>query len=183
MRRALVAAGVVAVVAGVGGLLAVGLANQDQATAPTPSAVSPLAPVKLAAGKPAPAIDGSALDGSGRLDLARYRGRPVVVNFWASWCGPCRSEAPQLVRFAQSHPGVQMLSVNSSDLSQQAALAFARKAKWTWPSVYDPAGKFQQAYGVGGLPATFLVDAGGDLRARKLGGTTAQELDQLVAGL
>jgi hypothetical protein len=76
-----------------------------------------------------------------------------------------------------------MLSVNSSDLSKEDALAFAHKARWTWPSVYDPAGKFQQAYGVGGLPATFLIDASGDLRARKLGGTTAQELDQLVAGL
>jgi thiol-disulfide isomerase/thioredoxin len=182
MRRALVAAGLVAVVAGVGGLLVVGLANQDEATAP-PSSVSPLAPQKLAAGKPAPAIDGGSLDGAGTLDLAAYRGKPVVVNFWASWCAPCRSEAPQLLQFAKAHPDVQMLSVNSSDPSKTDALDFARQAKWTWPSVYDPSGKFQQAYGVGGLPATFLIDASGDLRARKLGGTTAQELDQLVAGL
>ena len=181
MRRALVVVALAAVVAGVAGLLVVGLANQDSASAPP--AVSPLAPVKLDAGSPAPAIDGAALDGTGKLDLASFRGKPVVVNFWASWCGPCRSEAPQLVSFAQSHPGVQMLSVNSADLSHQAALDFARKARWTWPSVYDPAGTFQHAYGVGGLPATFVIDASGNLRARKLGGTTAQELDSLVNGL
>jgi thiol-disulfide isomerase/thioredoxin len=181
MRRALVVVALAAVVAGVAGLLVVGLANQDTASAP-PS-VSPLAPAKLAAGSPAPAIDGNALDGSGKLDLASFRGKPVVVNFWASWCGPCRSEAPQLVQFAQAHPGVQMLSVNSADLSHKDAVDFARTAKWTWPSVYDPSGTFQHAYGVGGLPATFVIDASGNLRARKLGGTTSQELASLVNGL
>ena len=182
MRRALVVVGLAAVVAGVAGLLVVGLANQDSASAP-PSSASPLAPVKLDAGKPAPAIDGDNLDGSGKLALASFRGKPVVVNFWASWCGPCRSEAPQLVQFAQAHPDVQMLSVNSADLSHRDAVDFARKARWTWPSVYDPAGTFQHEYGVGGLPATFVIDASGNLRARKLGGTTAQELDSLVNGL
>jgi thiol-disulfide isomerase/thioredoxin len=180
MRRALLVVVLAAVVSGVAGLVAVGLANRDQAT---DTSTSPLAAVQMKTGTPAEPIVGDSLDGSGRLDLATYRGKPVVVNFWASWCGPCRAEAPQLVAFAQAHPEVQMLSVNSSDLSRDAAAKFAAKAKWTWPSVFDPSGGIQHAWGVGGLPATFLVDADGKLRARKLGGTTATELDRLVAAL
>jgi thiol-disulfide isomerase/thioredoxin len=180
MRRLLVVVVLALVVSGVAGLLVIGLMNQDDVTAP---AASPLAAVQLKEGTAAPPIEGEALDGSRRLDLATYRGRSVIVNFWASWCGPCRSEAPQLVSFAKAHPEVQMLSVNSNDLSRAAAVAFAAKAQWTWPNVFDPSAGIQQAWGVGGLPATFLVDGAGKLRARKLGGTTAAELASLVAAL
>ena len=180
MRRVLLVVVLAAVVSGVAGLLVVGLMHQDDATAPS---TSPLEPVQLKAGTPAPPIRGDALDGSGRLDLATYKGRPVVVNFWASWCGPCRTEAPELVAFSKAHPDVQMLSVNSDDPSHGAAVAFAQKSQWVWPSVFDPSADIQRAWGVGGLPATFLVDADGKLRARKLGGTTTAELDALVAAL
>ncbi|MDX6378656.1 MAG: hypothetical protein QOE98_2959 [Gaiellaceae bacterium] len=180
MRRLLVVVVLALVVSGVAGLLVVGLMNQDAASDPS---TSPLAAVQLKEGTPAPAIEGEALDGSRRFDLKAYRGKPVIVNFWASWCGPCRSEAPQLVMFAKAHPEVQMLSVNSNDLSRDAAVAFASKAEWTWPNVFDPSAGIQRAWGVGGLPATFLVDGDGKLRARKLGGTTAAELASLVAAL
>ena len=180
MRRVIVVVALAAVVSGIAGLLVVGLANQDTATDPGPS---PLAAEQLKANTPAPALAGDALAGSDKIDLAAYRGRPVVVNFWASWCGPCRSEAPQLVAFARSHPDVQMLSVNSADLSRAAAVEFAARSKWTWPNVFDPSGGIQHAWGVGGLPATFLVDADGKLRSRKLGETTEAELTKLVAAL
>jgi cytochrome c biogenesis protein CcmG, thiol:disulfide interchange protein DsbE len=180
MRRALLVVVLAAVVSGVAGLLVVGLMHQDDVTA---SSTSPLVPVQLKAGTPAPSLRGDALDGSGTLDLTTYEGRPVVVNFWASWCGPCRTEAPELVAFSKAHPEVQMLAVNTNDQSHDAAVAFARKSDWVWPSVFDPSADIQHAWGVGGLPATFLVDADGKLRARKLGATTQAELASLVAGL
>ena len=71
----------------------------------------------------------------------------------------------------------------ADDPSHDDAVAFAQKSQWVWPSVFDPSADIQHAWGVGGLPATFLVDAEGKLRARKLGGTTEAELDSLVAGL
>ncbi len=181
MRRVLLVVVLAALVSGVAGLLVVGLLHQDDVTEPT--SASPLTPVALKEGTPAPPIQGDALDGSGPLDLTAYEGRPVVVNFWASWCGPCRTEAPELVAFSKAHPDVQMLSVNSDDPSRDAAVAFAQKSQWVWPSVFDPSAEIQRAWGVGGLPATFLVDAEGKLRARKLGGTTTAELSSLVAAL
>jgi cytochrome c biogenesis protein CcmG, thiol:disulfide interchange protein DsbE len=180
MRRALIALAGIAVVGGLAAILLVGLANQESASAP-PAPSSLLPPAQTIDAEPAPPLAGPALDDSGTIDLAAYRGRPVVVNFWASWCGPCRDEAPELVRFATAHPEAQMLSVNAGD-AKPAAQDFARKAGWVWPHVFDPQAAVQAAWGVGGLPATIVVDANGRVRARKLGPTTVAELEAMVAG-
>lgn len=175
MKRLLQAAGIAAML-GLVVVLVVAVENSRSKDAFVKSVAAGRLPA-------APAFDLPSLDGKGRVRLADYRGKIVVVNFWASWCGPCRSEAPQLVAFARSHPDVQMLSVNSADLSRAAAVEFAARSKWTWPNVFDPSGGIQHAWGVGGLPATFLVDADGKLRSRKLGETTEAELTKLVAAL
>ncbi len=180
MRRALIALAAIAAVSGLAGVLVVGLANQDAVTAP-PAAAAFLSPPTTVNAEPAPPLAGPALDGTGPIDLATYRGRVVVVNFWASWCGPCRDEAPELVSFAKAHPEVQMLSVNTEDAGP-AARDFAGKVGWSWPHVFDPQAAVKNAWAVGGLPSTFVVDAEGRLRARKLGPTTREELDAMVAG-
>lgn len=128
----------------------------------------------------APAIVGTTLDGK-PFDLASYRGTPVVLNFWASWCGPCRRELPAIAAFAKAHPEIQVIGVDYQD-SAKDARAFAKERGVTWPSVVDD-GPIGAAYKVPGLPSTFLIDAQGQLVDRILGEVTEQTLDDRVAEL
>jgi cytochrome c biogenesis protein CcmG, thiol:disulfide interchange protein DsbE len=177
MRPILVLAAVGLALAGVGAVLLVGLRNQDKAAATTLPLTGP--PAQSGSGKAAPALEGTTISGGQKATLARLRGKTVVVNFWASWCAPCRSEAPQLRAFAASHPGVAMLSVDT-DEPAAAGLVFVHQVGWTWPVVSDPGRRIADAWGVAGLPQTFVVSPSGMVAYRKFGATTAKELDHLV---
>lgn len=121
-------------------------------------------------------ITGEALSGDGTVDLADYRGKPVIVNVWASWCGPCRDEAPDIKRFVAERTDVVFLGVNV-DTDRKAAAAFNRDVKWTHPSIYDPVGKVSyDALRVESLPATIYIDAKGVLRGRSLAPITFADL-------
>jgi thiol-disulfide isomerase/thioredoxin len=162
-------------------ILVVGLQHQDEAaSAPTGSA--PILTPQDGDGKPAPALTGRDLAGGGRISLAALSGRPVVVNFFASWCAPCKVEGPELRAFAAAHPEVAMLSVDAQD-NDGPGLAFARAEGWRWPVLGDESGDHARAWRVGGLPATFVVDAAGRLRKIKLGQTTRAELERLIGEL
>lgn len=109
----------------------------------------------------APAVTGELLDGN-RFDLAGWRGKVVVVNWWGSWCAPCRAEAPHLraVYEATHDLGVEFLGVDVRD-GRDAANAFVQAFGHTWPSLFDPAGRVALAFqGVPPtvVPATVLID-------------------------
>jgi thiol-disulfide isomerase/thioredoxin len=110
----------------------------------------------------APAFDVLAVDGHGKLSLEQYRGRVVVLNFWATWCGPCRIEEPDLVRLAGSYnaQGVRFLGVNYRD-DKAAAQAFEKEFHVTFPSAFDPSGRLAYTYKLVGLPTTFIIDRQG----------------------
>lgn len=149
-----------------------------------PQAGETVAPSPLV-GQLAPAISGSTLTG-GVASLSALRGRYVLVNFYASWCPPCRTETPQLVKFAFSRPAgqrVAVLGVVFADTPGNAA-AFEHQVGATWPSVVDPSGKLAIAYGVNDPPQSFLVAPDGRVVARIVGGVTATGatgLESLVA--
>ena len=106
-----------------------------------------------------------------RLALAALRGHPVVVNFWASWCWPCRAEVPILVRawHAYAGRGVVVLGVDVDD-TPAGARRFLADHHVDYPVVTASTDRLPRAYGVAGLPTTVFVDASGAVRARELGG-------------
>jgi cytochrome c biogenesis protein CcmG, thiol:disulfide interchange protein DsbE len=120
------------------------------------------------------------LDGPGRLSVAAFRGKPVVVNFWASWCNPCAEEAPLLERFWQANraKGLVMIGVDANDFASDAR-AFARTHGLTYTILHDAHGSTLGRWGVGGLPATFVIDRRGRVVARILGGLTSGGRDKL----
>ncbi|MGQ0521302.1 MAG: TlpA family protein disulfide reductase [Actinomycetota bacterium] len=128
----------------------------------------------------APPIEATSLEGK-PVSLADYRGRPVLVNFWASWCVPCRKEFPL---FKKVHDGgVAVLGVVFQDTAGAAA-AFMEEQGATWPALVDPGSRIAAAYGVGfrpGLPVTVAVDRRGVLVDRHVGEARQEDLDRLVA--
>ena len=120
------------------------------------------------AGAPA-ALTGETIDGA-TFDLATYRGKPVVINFFASWCGPCNAEAPDLVAFAGSHPEVGFVGVDTFDDPLADAKAFIAKYGITYPVVVDNGSAIAQEWGVDGIPTTVFLDASGVERDRIVGG-------------
>jgi cytochrome c biogenesis protein CcmG/thiol:disulfide interchange protein DsbE len=186
-RRTLAAVVGGAIVAGVLLLLVVGLTNQG---------VSARIDHALAAGErpAAPAFDLPVLvagAGVGPIDrkvaLASLGGRPIVLNFWASWCGPCAEEAPIMEAVWERYRarGVLMLGLDSQDLRDDA-LAFVREQEVTYPSVRDGGDRVRDAYGITGLPETFLIDAQGRVALHIPGVVTDPEqltvpLDDLLA--
>jgi cytochrome c biogenesis protein CcmG/thiol:disulfide interchange protein DsbE len=110
------------------------------------------------------------------IRLAQLRRKPVVVNFWASWCVPCRKEAPELARFAnEMKPRAQLVGVNFQD-AKRDALAFVREFRWRFPNVRDPQGRLALRYRLIGLPTTYVIDREGRI-ARALAGE--QRFDSL----
>lgn len=118
---------------------------------------------KVGIGKPAPDFELRRLDGPGTLQLASLRGKVVVLNFWASWCFPCKQEAPALAAAAKRWPGrVVVLGVDVNDPTSDAR-KFARKFKLTYPLVHDNHNVTSPKYGLTGLPETFFIDRSGKL--------------------
>jgi cytochrome c biogenesis protein CcmG/thiol:disulfide interchange protein DsbE len=139
---------------------------------------------ELAQGKspPAPHFDLSRLDGQGKLALASLRGKVVVLNFWASWCVPCKSEAPRL-EAAWRHwraQGVVVVGVDAQDFSGDAR-RFIRRYALTYPNVHDGPGNVLPKYGVTGFPETYFVARDGRLVGDRVEGEITA--DKLAAGI
>lgn len=131
----------------------------------------------LSEGRRAPAFELATLDG-GLLSLAERRGQVVIVNLWASWCGPCRAEMPALQRLyaAERARGLEILAVNSTvQDSPVAARAFVEEYGLTFPILLDSDGAVSRAYRLRSLPSTFVVDRRGVIQQIFFGGPLSEE--------
>ncbi len=136
--------------------------------------------------KPAPNMS-MPLYGGGMMTAVDYAGKPTVVNFWASWCGPCRQEAPIFERLSQEYGerGVLFIGVNIQDAEADAE-AYLREFGITYPNGRDADGSISVDYGVIGIPVTFFVSRDGIVQRRWAGVMRETQLrhwiDELVAG-
>ncbi|MGH8976433.1 MAG: TlpA family protein disulfide reductase [Acidimicrobiia bacterium] len=132
-------------------------------------------------GQPVPRFDLPNLEGSDRVAVAQHVGTPMVINFWATWCGPCRSEAPLLESAWRKYKGrVVFIGVDTRDFTGDAK-SFVKNHELTYPIAYDGPAKLWEPWGITGLPETFFVDGSGTIVAHKVGEFTDEaELDEAV---
>ena len=139
---------------------------------------------RAGSGPVAPVVSGP-LVGGGRLSLAAYRGHVVVLNFWGSWCPPCRAEAPSLGQLDRqlSPSGVRFLGIDIRD-SPATAEAFMSDFRISYPSLNDPSDNlaldFRDTVPPAGIPTTLVISRGGRIAARVIGGVTYDGLKQLI---
>jgi cytochrome c biogenesis protein CcmG/thiol:disulfide interchange protein DsbE len=134
-------------------------------------------------GRPAPTFSLPRLDTGGTIDLGDLHGQVVVLNFWASWCVPCREEHDALTaawgRYRDR--GVIVLGVSFED-TREAALEFRDELKGDWPLAGDPGSRTAIAYGVFGVPETFVIAPNGTIAAKTTGAVTYEWLTDEIEG-
>jgi thiol-disulfide isomerase/thioredoxin len=112
-----------------------------------------------------------------RVDLAAFRGKPIVLNVWGSWCTGCNAEAADLARFARTHRDVQVVGVDTQDTSS-GARAFYRRWDWHHPSIADPQGNLAAQLEIQGTPTTFFLNARHQIVTSIVGASNLAGFDQ-----
>lgn len=146
--------------------------KEKKAAAPLPAATStiPVDPNELNIGSTMPAYSGPTLDGA-TFDLAKEKGNVVFLNLWATWCGPCRLEIPELEQIHEKYQsrGFKVVGVSVDESGPEAVKAFTDEYKVTYPIVLDPTGKLAVLLRTSILPTSVIVDRQGKIVWRKYG--------------
>lgn len=157
-----------------------GLGNTQ---ASSPAQTSAPAEAKPFVGQPAPGFTTEDTDGK-TISLSDYAGDVVLLNFWATWCGPCEIEMPHLQeRFERFQPdGFWVLGVNF-DEPRNLVASYGQENELTFPLVLDPGGEIQQLYRIRGYPSSYLVDRDGTIVDVHVGLMTEDRMDEMLAAV
>ena len=156
-------------------IVSLGATKAPVASAPVKPTISNLS------GKAAPAFSLPTLFGKGSLSLASFRGHPVVLNFFASWCSPCKAELPFFATTAKaSSSKVDFIGIDEND-SASSARALVTRDRVAYSLVSDSNGAMSGPYGLYGLPTTFAIGANGKVVAEVAGQISQSQLNQLVS--
>lgn len=131
-------------------------------------------------GQPAPLFSLAPVGGGAEVSLSSLRGRPVVVNFWATWCAPCVAEHATLAERARAEGDVQFLGVAYDDEEARVAQFLSRRPA-PYPSLLDPQGRTAIAWGVAGAPETFFIDRSGRIVDKHVGPLDPAAIGALIA--
>ncbi len=132
-------------------------------------------------GRTAPSFELSTLSGEA-FRMQEQTGRPLVLAFWASWCGPCRLELPALSELAAQRPDVDFYAVNV-DRKQGPARAFSKQVSFDLPILWDNEAKVMGLFQVMSMPTLFVIDAKGTVKYQKVGYSRVKKLVELEAAL
>ena len=133
-----------------------------------PNATTALRPAPPSTGKPVPGFTLQLLSGSS-LSLSELKGKPVVINFWATWCPPCREEMPLLNTYAAKLQGKAVFIAINDDEDGSVVSPYVRQVGLNFPILLDPGGKINALFYVQSYPNTFFLDSDGILRAQHIG--------------
>ena len=137
----------------------------------------------IRAGTPAPDFTLPGL-GGGDVRLSDYRGQVVLVNFWATWCGPCRAEMPEIEQVYRAYQDAGFVAIGVNQLEPETEVhAFVDEYQLTWVFALDQTGEVSQRWGVLGIPQSYLIDREGKIVESWLGPVSRQELEQALRRL
>lgn len=175
--RKLALATVAAAVVALGGVLAAGIVLAGGDGGPAGAGTSAAPPRKISDVRQAPDLRGVDPVTGKNVTLSDFRGKPVVLNVWASWCPGCIDEAADLRRFASAHPEAAVLGIDFQD-PKAAARDFYRRWQWTHPSIWDVSGSMTAALGLQGMPTTYFLSADHRIVAQVVGATDLAGFEQ-----
>lgn len=131
------------------------------------------------AGRRPPPLPEKVLQGP-KVSLTDLRGHPALIDFWASWCEPCREEAPEIARLGRSLGGTaQVVGIDYTD-REDSARSFLQRYGWTFPVLSDPDGIYGAHFGFSGLPTAIVLDSGGRISATLRGPQTLADFRQAL---
>lgn len=153
--------------------------SQPAPDTPLPTSDVPtITPIPTLEPRPAPELTLTMLGGE-ETTLEQWRGKGIILNFWATWCFPCRAEMPLLAEIDAKHEDVVVVGVNYLE-NQESAAGFVREFDIPFPIVVDDRGWLSGELGIRGLPTTIYIDANGQIVGSKIGPVTEAELEAII---